>query len=77
MKNNGKQRSHFHLILWPFIIFGLVCFLIYEKRKGPSATEICQVSCMKEGKRGRMTHVFRAEVTAGMRSKGPQRCECY
>ena len=42
----------------------------------PTPAEACAEKCAALGKRGELVYVFRPEVTAGMRGRGPQECRC-
>jgi hypothetical protein len=57
-----------------FIALGLG--LAYVMGLFPTPAEACAEKCSALGKRGELVYVFRPEVTAGMRGKGPEECRC-
>jgi len=49
----------------------------YLFRDVPSQEESCIKQCTTANRSWRMVNVYPKEQTAGMRGKGPMRCECY
>jgi hypothetical protein len=50
--------------------------LSYLVAQIPSQESACSTHCATRGKTGAMAYVYSATMTAGMRGKGPQECQC-
>jgi len=58
-----------------FIALGFL--LNYLLRDVPTSEESCQRHCTSISRSARLVPVNPPAQTAGMRSRGPMRCECY
>ena len=80
-KDDSGKDFKLSSLAFPALIVAIILIptasTIYVKSKGPSPEDSCLTQCAAIGKAGRMTYTHRPEMTTGMRSPGPMKCECY
>lgn len=59
------------------IVFAVIYLIPHLIKHFDTPEEVCYKKCSALGRFSRMVPEFSLEQTAGMRSKGPTRCECY
>lgn len=59
------------------IAFGVIYLIPHFIKHFDTYEEACYKKCSALGRFSRMVPEFPPEQTAGMRAKGPTRCECY
>lgn len=78
-----KLRKRFRLPVPVLVLLGfvvpmlLVLLVAYLLRNVPSPEDACRKECAAVNRAGRLVYVYPSEMTAGMRSKGSTKCECY
>ena len=76
-----KKATEVRPFLFPLALIALILIpvfsIFYLKSESVSPADACSVKCAASGKTGSLVYQHRPEVTAGMRSPGPMRCECY
>lgn len=78
-----KLRKRFRLSVPVLVLLGfvvpmlLVLLVAYLLRNAPSPEDACRKECSAVNRAGRLVYVYPSEMTAGMRSRGPTKCECY
>ncbi len=57
-------------------VAALLLLIAYLLSGVPSEEQACQRQCASTKQAGQLVPIFPPEQTAGMRGKGPVRCEC-
>ena len=58
------------------VVISIIVAIVLAMRQVPSEEQLCIDKCAEYSKRGELVYLYRSEVTAGMRSKGPRECQC-
>jgi len=76
MKFTVDTRRTFAVAVGFSVVVALSLLAAYVSGFIPSLEEKCLKQCRQEGMEGHLQHIYSAEQTAGMRSRGPQECKC-